>query len=353
MSKMSFSQALGEAIKVRMRENPDVVIFGEDVAVMGGTYGVSKGMLEEFGAERVRDTPISESGFVGAAVGAAVTGLRPIAELMMCDFMTVCLDQIVNQAAKMRYMFGGNISVPVVVRMASGFGNGGAAQHSQSLEAWVTHVPGLKVVYPSSPQDAYGLMLSAIDDDNPVIFFEHKRLYATKGEVESLEPIPLGKGKLVREGKDVSIVTYGKQVYDALEAAAALEKDGIEAEIIDLRTLFPLDKELIAGSVSKTHRAVVITEENRRGGFGGELSAIISEEMFDMLDAPVARIGALNTPAPYSPQQGQYYMPNEADILPMARLSLTADHRVVDGAVAARFLQRVKHLVENPAVLLA
>lgn len=207
MSKMSFSQALGEAIKIRMRENPNVIMFGEDVAVMGGTYGVSKGMLEEFGPERIRDTPISESGFVGAAVGAAATGLRPIAELMMCDFMTVCLDQMVNQAAKMRYMFGGNISVPMVVRMASGFGNGGAAQHSQSLEAWVTHVPGLKMVYPSTPQDAFGLMLSAIDDDNPVIFFEHKRLYARKDEVDSLEPIPLGKGKLVREGTDVSIIT--------------------------------------------------------------------------------------------------------------------------------------------------
>lgn len=319
MSKMSFSQALGEAIKIRMRENPNVIMFGEDVAVMGGTYGVSKGMLEEFGPERIRDTPISESGFVGAAVGAAATGLRPIAELMMCDFMTVCLDQMVNQAAKMRYMFGGNISVPMVVRMASGFGNGGAAQHSQSLEAWVTHVPGLKMVYPSTPQDAFGLMLSAIDDDNPVIFFEHKRLYARKDEVDSLEPIPLGKGKLVREGTDVSIITYGKQVYDALDAAAILEKEGVSAEIVDLRSLYALDKELIAQTVSKTHRAVVITEENRRGGFGGELSAIISEELFDELDAPVARIGALNTPAPYAPQQEQYYLPNEMDIVNAVR----------------------------------
>ena len=319
MSKMSFSQALGEAMKIRMRENPNVITFGEDVAVMGGSYGVTQGFLEEFGPERVRDTPISESAFIGAAVGAAATGLRPIAEIMFADFMTVCMDQVVNQAAKMRYMFGGNISVPMVVRMASGAGSSGAAQHSQSVEAWFTHVPGLKIVYPSTPEDAFGLMLSAIDDDNPVIFFEHKRLYGRKGEVSSMEPIPLGKGKIVREGSDVSIITYAKQVYDALDAAAILEKEGISAEIVDLRSLYPLDKELIAHTVSNTHRAVVITEENRRGGFGGELSAIISEELFDELDAPVARIGALNTPAPYAPQQEQYYLPNEMDIVNAVR----------------------------------
>lgn len=319
MSKLSCSEALGEAIKIRMREDPNVIIFGEDVAVMGGTYGVSKGMLEEFGPQRVRDTPISESAFVGAAVGAAATGLRPIAELMMCDFLTVCMDQLVNQAAKMRYMFGGNTSVPAVIRMAAGVGSSGAAQHSQSLEAWVTHVPGLKVVYPSNAQDALGLMLSAIDDDNPVIFFEHKQLYARKGEVSSFDPIPLGKGRIVREGSDVSIITYAKQVYDGLAAADILAKEGIRAEVVDLRTLYPLDKELIAQTVSKTHRAIVITEENRRGGFGGELSAMISEELFDELDAPVARIGALNTPAPYAPRQEAYYLPNEADIVNAAR----------------------------------
>ena len=234
MSKMSCSEALGEAMKIRMRQDPRVIIFGEDVADMGGTYGVTQGFLEEFGSERVRDTPISESGFVGAAVGAAATGLRPIAELMMCDFLTVCMDPLVNQAAKMRYMFGGNISVPVVVRMASGVAYGSAAQHNQSLEAWVTHVPGLKVVYPSNPQDSLGLLLSAIDDDNPVVFFEHKQLYAKKGEVTSFEPIPLGKGRIDREGRDVSIITYAKQVYTAQEAAEILAREGIEAEIIDL-----------------------------------------------------------------------------------------------------------------------
>ncbi len=319
MSRMSCSEALGEAMKIRMRQDPRVMIFGEDVADMGGTYGVTRGFLEEFGPERVRDTPISESGFVGAAVGAAATGLRPIAELMMCDFLTVCMDPLVNQAAKMRYMFGGNISVPVVVRMAAGIGSGGAAQHSQSLEAWVTHVPGLKVVYPSNPQDSLGLLLSAIDDDNPVIFFEHKQLYAKKGEVTSFDPIPLGKGRVDREGRDVSIITYAKQVYTAQEAAETLAREGIEAEIIDLRSLYPLDQELIARTVSKTHRAVVITEENRRGGFGGELSAMIAEELFDELDAPVARIGALNTPAPYAPRQEQYYLPNAEDIVNAVR----------------------------------
>lgn len=319
MKKMSYSEALGEAMKIRMREDPNILIFGEDVAVMEGTYGVSQGMLKEFGPLRVRDTPISESGFVGAAVGAAATGLRPIAEIMMADFLTVCMDPLVNQAAKLRYMFGGNISVPMVLRMASGTGSSGAAQHSQSLEAWVTHVPGLKAVFPATPQDALGLMLSAIDDDNPVVFFEHKSLYAKKGEVASFDPIPLGKGKVVREGSDVSIITYALQLYDALEAADTLEKENIHAEVIDLRSLYPLDKELIAQTVSKTHRAVVITEENRRGGYGGEISAMISEEHFDELDAPVARLGALNTPAPYAPNQERYYLPNATDIVNAVR----------------------------------
>jgi len=319
MSKLSFSQALGEAMKIRMREDPTVVTFGEDVAIMGGSYAVTEGFLEEFGPERVRDTPISESAFIGCAVGAAATGLRPIAEIMFDDFLTVCMDQLVNQAAKMRYMFGGKSSVPMVVRMAAGAGGSGAAQHSQSLEAWFTHVPGLKVVYPSTPQDALGLMLSAIDDDNPVLFFEHKMLYARKGEITSYDPIPLGKGRIAREGSDVSIITYGKMVEDAEEAAEILAKEGIQAEVIDLRTLFPLDKELIAQTVSKTHRAIVLSEENRRGGYAGEISAMISEELFDELDAPVARIGALNTPAPYAPQQERYYLPNAADIVKAAK----------------------------------
>ncbi len=219
----------------------------------------------------------------------------------------------------MRYMFGGKIAMPMVVRLPAGAGTGAAAQHSQSLEAWLTHVPGLKVVYPSSAQDALGLMLTAIDDDNPVMFFENKLLYGMKGEVSSLEPIPLGKGKIVRAGDDLSIITYGRQVYDALEAAEQLARDGINAEVVDLRSLYPLDKALIGESVAKTHKAVVITEEVRRGGYGGEISAIIGEEFFDYLDAPVARIGALDTPVPFSPILEQYYMPNAQDIIAAAK----------------------------------
>lgn len=319
MTMMTYAEGIREGMSIRMRENPNVVLFGEDVGAFGGCFGVSAGMLAEFGPERVRDTPISEGAIIGCAVGAAATGLRPIAELMFCDFLTVGMDQLVNQAAKMRYMFGGKISMPMVVRLPAGAGTGAAAQHSQSLEAWLTHVPGLKVVYPSCAQDALGLMLSAIDDDNPVMYFEQKVLLSMKSEVTSLEPIPLGKGRIVREGGDLSIITYGRQVYDALEAAEKLAADGISVEVIDLRSLYPLDKELIGESIAKTHKAIVITEEVKRGGFGGEISAIIGEEFFDYLDAPVIRIGALDTPVPFAPNLEQYYIPNAQDILIAAK----------------------------------
>lgn len=319
MTMMTYAEGIREGMSIRMRENPNVVLFGEDVGAFGGCFGVSAGMLAEFGPERVRDTPISEGAIIGCAVGAAATGLRPIAELMFCDFLTVGMDQLVNQAAKMRYMFGGKISMPMVVRLPAGAGTGAAAQHSQSLEAWLTHVPGLKVVYPSCAQDALGLMLSAIDDDNPVMYFEQKVLLSMKSEVTSLEPIPLGKGRIVREGGDLSIITYGRQVYDALEAAEKLAADGVSVEVIDLRSLYPLDKELIGESIAKTQKAIVITEEVKRGGFGGEISAIIGEEFFDYLDAPVIRIGALDTPVPFAPNLEQYYIPNAQDILVAAK----------------------------------
>ena len=319
MSMMSYAEGIREGMSIRMREDPNVVLFGEDVGAFGGCFGVSAGMFNEFGAERVRDTPISEGAIIGCAVGAAATGLRPIAELMFCDFLTVGMDQLVNQAAKMRYMFGGKISMPMVVRLPAGAGSGAAAQHSQSLEAWCTHIPGLKVVYPSTAQDALGLMLSAIDDDNPVVFFEGKLLYGMKTEVTSLDPIPIGKGKIVREGNDVTVLTYGRQVFDALKAADILAKDGIDVEVIDLRSLYPLDKELIGQSIEKTNKAIVLTEEVKRGGYGGEISAIIGEEFFDFLDAPVARIGALNTPVPFAPVLEQYYMPNEMDVVAAAK----------------------------------
>ena len=296
-----------------------MVLFGEDVGAFGGCFGVSAGMFDEFGPERVRDTPISEGAIIGCAVGGAATGLRPIAELMFNDFLTVGMDQLVNQAAKMRYMFGGKISMPMVVRLPAGAGTGGAAQHCQSLEAWLTHVPGLKVVYPSNAQDALGLLLSSIDDDNPVMFFENKCLYATKGEVTSKEPIPLGKGRIALEGEDLTIITYGRQVYTALNAAKELAAEGIKAEVIDIRTLFPLDKDIIRESLEKTHKAIVITEETKRGGYGGEISATIGEEMFDLLAAPVARIGSLDTPVPFAPNLEAYYMPNERDIVVAAK----------------------------------
>ena len=314
MKKMSYAEAIREGRSIRRREDPNVLLFGEDVGAFGGCFGVSAGMLDEFGEKRVRDTPISEGAIIGAAVGSAATGLRPIAELMFCDFLTVGMDQLVNQAAKMRYMFGGKISMPMVVRLPAGAGVSAAAQHSQSLEAWITHVPGLKVVYPSTPQDALGLMLSSIDDDNPVMFLEHKAIYTMKGDVDSLTPIPLGKGDIKRAGEDVTIIATGKMVHEALAAAKMLEADGISAEVLDPRTLYPLDKALIAQSLSKTHRAVIVTEENRRGGYGGEISAMIAEEMFDLLDCPIVRIGALDTPVPFAPVLEQVYLPNAQDI---------------------------------------
>ncbi|MDR3353556.1 MAG: alpha-ketoacid dehydrogenase subunit beta [Synergistaceae bacterium] len=315
MSNMTYGEAIREGMSIRMRENERVILFGEDVGAFGGCFGVTMGMFDEFGEERVRDTPISEGVIVGCAVGSAATGLRPIAELMFIDFLTVGMDQLVNQAAKMRYMFGGHISLPFVLRLPAGGGLGAAAQHSQSMEAWVTHVPGLKVVYPSTPQDALGLMLSAIDDDNPVIYVEHKAMYGLKGEVGSLAPIPLGKGDIKRSGKDVTVIATGKMVHEALAAAETLSKDGTSIEVLDPRSLYPLDTNLIKESISKTHKVVIITEETKRGGYGGEISAIIAEDYFDLLDSPVIRIGALNTPVPFAPGLEQVMLPNAQDVV--------------------------------------
>ena len=315
MRNMTYGEAIREGMSIRMREDTSIVVFGEDVGAFGGCFGVTAGMFNEFGGERVRDTPISEGVIIGCAVGAAATGLKPIAELMFVDFLTVGMDQLVNQAAKMRYMFGGRISMPMVVRLPSGAGVSAAAQHSQSLEAWLTHVPGLKVVYPSTPQDALGLMLSAIDDDNPVMFIEHKAMYAMKGDVESFEPIPLGKGDIKRSGDDITIIATGKMVHEALIAAKELSKTGIECEVLDPRTLYPLDKKLIEESINKTNKVVIVTEEVKRGSYAGEISAIIAEEFFDCLDAPVVRIGSLNTPIPFATGLEQYVLPNSKDII--------------------------------------
>jgi pyruvate dehydrogenase E1 component beta subunit len=316
MKTMSMMEAIREAMNKRMREDRNVLLFGEDVGAFGGCFGVSAGMFDEFGPERVRDTPISEGVIIGTAVGAAATGLKPIAELMFIDFATVGADQLVNQAAKMRYMFGGKITLPMVVRLPLGAGISAAAQHSQSLEAWLAHIPGLKVVYPSSPADAYGLMLQSIDDENPVIFLEHKVLYGASGEVdENMAPIKFGIGDVKREGGDITIVATGKMVHEALAAAEKLSADGIEAEVFDPRTLFPFDKEGLLKSLEKTNKAVIVTEENKRGSFAGEISAIIAEDGFDYLDGPVVRVCAMNTPVPFSPVLEQYYVPSVEDIV--------------------------------------
>jgi pyruvate dehydrogenase E1 component beta subunit len=315
MRKMTYGEAIREGMRIKMKEDPSVFIFGEDVGAFGGCFGVTAGLFDEFGEARVKDTPISEGVIIGCAVGAAATGLKPIAELMFIDFLTVGMDQLVNQAAKMRFMFGGKITLPMVVRLPGGAGVQAAAQHSQSLEAWLTHIPGLKVVYPSTPQDALGLMLSAIEDENPVMFVEHKLLYSLSGEVaDDVKPIPIGVADVKREGSDVTIIATGKMVHDALEAAETLAADGISAEVIDLRSLYPLDKKAIEASVQKTNRVLVVTEENKRGGYGGEISAMIAETLFDELDGPVVRIGALDTPIPFSPILESYVIPNASDI---------------------------------------
>jgi pyruvate/2-oxoglutarate/acetoin dehydrogenase E1 component len=316
MKKITYSEAIREGMRKRMRENPNVFILGEDVGEFGGCFGVTGDLIHEFTDKRVRDTPISEGAIVGCAIGAAATGLRPIAELMFNDFVTVGMDQLVNQAAKMRYMFGGKITLPMVVRLPAGAGTRAAAQHSQSLEAWLTHVPGLKVVYPSTPKDAYGLILSAIDDDNPVMFMEHKLLYAVPGEVDlDMEPIPLGSADIKREGEDITIIATAKMVHEALKAADELSKEGIQAEIIDPRTLYPLDKETIFKSIEKTNKVVIVTEETKRGSFAGEIAAIISEECFDYLDVPIVRVCCLDTPIPFSPVLEDYVVPDFQDII--------------------------------------
>lgn len=320
MKNISFRDALREAMQEEMLRDEMVFVAGEDVEVMGGAFGVTKGLVEQFGKRRVRNTPISEVAIVGCAVGAAATGLRPVVEIMIMDFITVCMDQIVNQAAKMRYMFGGKIKLPLVIRTSSGAGFASAAQHSQSLEAWFTHVPGLKVVLPSTPYDAKGLLKSAIRDDNPVLFIESKALYRFRGEVPEEEyTLPFGVAEVKREGQDVTVVTYAQMVHTALAAAQKLEAQGISLEVIDLRTLSPLDKEAILRSVEKTGRLVILHEACKTGGFGAEVAALVAEEGFDSLDAPIKRVAAPDIPVPYTTPLEKFYIPNEGNLIEAVR----------------------------------
>ncbi|MCY7501296.1 alpha-ketoacid dehydrogenase subunit beta [Bacillus pumilus] len=321
MREISYLEAVREAMSQEMRENQDVFILGEDIGVYGGAFGVTRGMIEEFGPERVRNTPISEAAIAGGAVGAALTGMRPILELQFSDFITIAMDQLVNQAAKTRYMFGGKGKVPLVVRTPAGSGTGAAAQHSQSLEAWMAHIPGLKVVQPSTAYDAKGLLKAAMDDDNPVIFYEHKLLYKTIGEVpEEPYSIPLGKADVKRSGKDITIVATAIMVHKALEAAKELEAEGIDVEIIDPRTLVPLDEETIIESVKKTGKCIVVHEAVKRGGYGGEIASMIAEsEAFDYLDAPIKRLGGLAVPIPYNPTLEKAVIPQVPDIIEAAK----------------------------------
>lgn len=319
--EITYLEAVRESMCQEMRKNQDVFIMGEDIGSYGGAFGLTNGMIEEFGPERVRNTPISEAAISGCAVGAAMTGMRPILEIQFSDFIMIAADNIVNQAAKMRYMFGGKAKVPVVIRLPGGSGAGFAAQHSQSLEAWMTHIPGLKVVQPSNAYDAKGLMKAAIKDDNPVLFYEHKLLYNMKGEVpEEDYEIPLGVADVKREGTDITIVATAIMVIRALEAAKELEKENISVEIIDPRTLVPLDTKTILESVKKTSRALIVYEAVKRGGYGAEIASMIAEsDVFDYLDAPIKRLGGVAAPIPYHPELEKAAVPQVNDIIQACR----------------------------------
>ena len=315
--ELTFAQALNEAMAQEMARDPAVFLMGEDVGATGGIFQVSKGLMERFGAERVRDTPISEATFCGAGVGAAIAGMRPIVEVQIFDFVTLMMDMIVNQAAKFRYMLGGRPTVPLVIRGPQGGGIRLAAQHSQSLEAWFAHVPGLVVVAPSSAYDAKGLLVASIRDDNPVIFLEHKLLYLGQTEPVPEQPyaIPLGKAAIRRPGTDVTIVATQMMVQQALQAATRLDGEGISAEVIDPRTLKPLDLDTIVASVKRTNRLVVVHEGWKFGGFGGEIAASVTEAAFDWLDAPVARVGAPDVPMPFNDRLERSVIPSAERIV--------------------------------------
>jgi pyruvate dehydrogenase E1 component beta subunit len=317
MRKITYRDALREALREEMRRDPSVFLLGEDIGrYWGGAFKVTEGLAEEFGDERVRDTPISESAIIGAAVGAAITGMRPVAEIMFGDLTALAMDQIANQAAKIRYMFGGQTGCPLVIRTPFGAGVNIASHHSQSLEAWFMHVPGLYVVVPSTPYDAKGLLKTAIRGDNPVFFCEHKLLYPIEDEVPEEEyAIPFGVADIKREGTDVTIIATLYMIHKALNAAEELEKEDISVEVVDPRTLTPLDKQAIIQSVKKTGRIVIVSEDCKTAGVSAEIAAVVAEEALDYLDAPVKRITEPDTPIPFSPPLEQYVIPNEKSII--------------------------------------
>jgi pyruvate dehydrogenase E1 component beta subunit len=316
MPDLSYREAVRDALARALRDDEDVFIMGEDIAEMGGSMGVTQGLLDEFGPQRVRNAPISEMAIVGAGVGAAMQGMRPVVEIMYEDFLTLGCEQLVNQAAKHRYMSGGQVTVPLTIRTQGGAGWSPGAQHAQQLEAWFVHVPGLKVVFASTPSDARGLLWSAIYDDNPVVFFEHRTLYGLKEDVpDELEPVPLGRARVHREGEDVTVVATGRLVHEALDAAKQAEDEGISVEVLDPRTLQPLDEQTLIDSVKKTNRCVVAHEAVTRMGYGAEIAAIVQYQAFDWLDAPIERVGARFTPLPFAPVMEEWVVPHANDVL--------------------------------------
>lgn len=320
MPELTYREAVRDALAQALRQDDSVFVMGEDIAEMGGSMGVTQGLVQEFGPQRIRNTPISEMAITGAGIGAAMQGMRPVVEIMYEDFLTLSMEQLVNQAAKHRTMSGGQLKVPLTIRTQGGAGWSPGAQHAQQLEAWFVHVPGLKVVFASTPEDVRGLLWSSIYDDNPVIFFEHRTLYPIKGEVpDELQPIPLGKARIHREGEDVTVVATGRLVHEALKAAEEAEREGISVEVVDPRTLLPLDEEAIVGSVRKTTRCVTAHEAVARGGFGSELAAVIQHGAFDWLDAPIERVGAKFAPLPFAPAMEQWVVPHAEDVLEAIR----------------------------------
>lgn len=316
MVKRTYAQAIGDALKEEMRRDDAVILYGEDVAEHGGIFGVTRGILDEFGPERIKSTPISETAIVGSAAGAAAVGLRPCVEIMYGDFLTVCYSEIVHVCAKWRYMHGAEYKLPLVIRCAQGSSFGAGPEHSNCVESLFMRADGLTLVCPSTVYDAKGLMKSAVRSDNPVLFFEHKQLYKTSAEIPDEEyTVPLGVADVKRQGSDVTVIAISLMVQKALEAAKAIEKDGIDVEVIDPRTILPLDKKTIFASVKKTHRVVIVEEGSRRNGVGAELSAMIQESLFDELDAPVTRVAAHNVPVPYNLALESYVLPNTEKII--------------------------------------